>query len=59
VELSGDKGRGSGAGWASGRGGRSPGVAWAAVPGDGGCGGVSSAAATARHTRASGREDRE
>jgi hypothetical protein len=36
VELPGDVGRGSGAGWASGRGWRSPREAWAAVPGDGG-----------------------
>jgi hypothetical protein len=44
-------GRGSGAGWASGRGWRSLGEAWAAVPGDG-C----SATAVAMHAR-SGRED--
>jgi hypothetical protein len=38
VELPGDGGRGSSAGWASGWGERSPGVAWVAVelPGDGG-----------------------
>jgi hypothetical protein len=53
VELPGDVGRGSGAGWASGRGWRSPGEAWAAVPGDGD--GCSATAAAALHAR-SGRE---
>jgi hypothetical protein len=36
MELPVDVVRGSGAGWASGRGWRSPGEAWPVVPGDGG-----------------------
>jgi hypothetical protein len=54
VELPGDMGRGSSAGWASGRGWRSSGEAWAAVSGDGG----GCSAAAAMHMQASGREDR-
>jgi hypothetical protein len=61
VDLPVDVDRGSGAGWASGRGWRSPGEAWAAVLGDsGGCLAMAAAAwAWRRRLRMSDGRDRE